>query len=503
MPITKCEASKATPLKGLTYIMDKNKTLATGSQLLLKSDPEGMAAQMLQTMHLHGKGWERDERKYYHTKVSFDPADLPENGGNLTPAKANLYAAKYAAETWPGREVAWSVQQHEPGKPMHIHFIVAACDQETGKKLDARDAEYRKWKTRANTLAKSMGLSTINWEQAVKAKRQREIQAAEPVTETHAEEGLKARGKTTWKDELRAIIDAAAKESRNLDQFKAALEAKGVTLTRCTAQTISYKLGDHKACRGDTLGGDYTMQAILDTLKHNKEHPSLVDPDYRPSLQAKLDATKTGADPDRVISLDERQKIRELGRLAGVKRADIDRWCDMAPKATWEEKQQVWDDYKASKTMFWDEYAIRQQALRDEISEAYRKRRMVKNMEWMLNPRNRRSSLIGIIIAAIFLARNDDTFILDIKIGQLKREQEALRKEMAAFKAASGEAVETLREKGLTLDAYAGTVRGMQNMADQLYMKNARLSEKDKERMRREAAKAKAERDRKYGRDTR
>lgn len=497
MPITKCAASKATPAKGIDYIMDPEKVIARGSQGFVSQDPKQMARQMLQTMHLFGKGYDREERKYYHAKVSFDPNDRPELGGTLTPEKANAYAAKYAAKTWPGREVVWSVQDH--GEAIHIHFIIAACERDTGKKLDARDAEYRQWKDQAQELAKEMGLSALDWRKATKEKREREGQSWEAIDETFAEQGLKARGKGTWKDELREKIDAAIKSSCSMEEFRAQLEASGVTLTRCTDTTISYKLGDHKACRGDSLGGDYTVAAVRDALQHNQEHPALADPEYRPSLQEKLAGIQSGASYDRVIGLEERQMLRELGRLAGFKRSEIDGWCDDAPKATWEEKQKAWDSYKAAKAEFWDEYAIRQQALRNEIDAAYKRRRKVKNAEWVLNPRNRRSTLFGVIFAAIYLSRNDTTAMIDREIQELKREQQQLRRDMAAFKADTGEAVETLREKGLSLDAYMASVQRMQGIADQIQRKNAALLDaNERARLQREAEKKRQQRQKQY-----
>lgn len=499
MPITKCAASKATPAKGIDYIMDPEKVIARGSQGFVTTDPKKMARQMLQTMHLFGKGFDPDERKYYHSKVAFDPADRTVNGGSLTPEKANAYAARYAAQTWPGREVVWAVQDH--GASIHIHFILAACERDTGKKLDARDAEYRIWKDRAQDLAKEMGLSTLDWRKATKAKRQKEGQSWEAIDETFAEQGLKDRGKTTWKDELREKIDAAVKSSSSMADFKAALQAAGVELTRCTEQTISYKLGDHKACRGDSLGGDYTAQAIRDALQHNKEHPALADPDYRPSIHARIEAAQTGANFDRVISLEERKMLRELGRLAGFKRSEIDQWCDDAPKATWEEKQQAWDGYKAAKAEFWEEYNIRQLALSKEIDAAYKRRRKVKDAEWVINPRNRRSTLFGVIFAAIYLARNDTTTMIDWEIQRLKREQQQLRKDMATFKANIGEAVGTLREKGLSLDAYLDAVKRMQRIADEIQMKNAReLDAGERAKLQKEAERKQRQRNKGYDR---
>ena len=63
MPIVKCAASKATPSKGINYIMDPEKVIAKGCQGFGTRDPEKMARQMLQTMHLFGKGYDPDERK--------------------------------------------------------------------------------------------------------------------------------------------------------------------------------------------------------------------------------------------------------------------------------------------------------------------------------------------------------------------------------------------------------------------------------------------------------
>lgn len=279
MPIVKCEASKATPMKGIAYIMDRDKTLASGSQNLMEGDPESMARQMMETMLLHGKGKNPNERKYYHCKISFDPQDLKQNGGDLDEKKANLYATKYAHRMWPGREVVWSVQHH--GTAMHIHLIVAACHLETGKKLDARHAEYRRWKTGAQELAEKMGLSTLDWESATKTKRTRECEVVEPVSLTFAEKGLKARGKGTWKDELRWIIDEAVATSTTMEGFRDALEAQGVTMTRCTDQTMSYKLGEHRACRGDTLGGAYTAKAIRAALERQESGRQDTDADRR------------------------------------------------------------------------------------------------------------------------------------------------------------------------------------------------------------------------------
>lgn len=323
MPIVKCEASKATPDKGIAYIMDPEKVIARGSQGFMSDDPKKMAGQMLQTMHLFRKGYDYDERKYYHVKISFHPKDRPENGGTLTPERANQYAARYVKKMWTGREVAWAVQDH--GSSIHIHFIVAACEQTTGRKLDIRDAEYRGWKDYANTLAAEFGFSILDWRKATAQKRGQERLREEAICSTFAEVAMRSKKKAVWKDELREIIDRAVSTCCNVEEFRKVLKENDVILTRCSNQVISYQLRDHKACRGDTLGGDYTAQAIRDALQRNE-------------------FIRKGAQfGDRDAAT--REKYRIWGRIAGIKREEIDSWCDMIPGATWKEKQELWEEY--------------------------------------------------------------------------------------------------------------------------------------------------------------
>lgn len=494
MPIVLCESSKATPYKGLAYILDKEKVLACGNQgfVTLTNDPKVLAEQMMDTMRIHGKGEQVDERKYYHCKVSFDPRDLPENGGTLTVKMAYRYALEYAAATWPGREVVWSIQKH--GRAMHIHFIVAAVEQETGKKLNARDAEYRRWKNRANDLAMKHGLSTLDWKETTKAKRAGESMPNLPVLETFAETDMKSRGKSTWKDDLRSRIDAAAKTSRTMEEFKTALQKNGVTLTRCTEQTISYKLGDHKACRGDTLGADYTVASIRDALKYNAEEPAIEEgkahagfDDLVGHASRRQAAAAAGG---RDVSKRQRDLCREFGRLAGVPRAEVDRMIDDGAKATWEEKKAAWEKYKAARDMYWEEYTIRQQALRNELDEAYKARRKVKNAEWALNPRNRRSGLIGVLYGLAVVSTHEDLPELERRIDALKREQAQLRQEVASFKKVTEKAVDTLKEKNLSLDTYMDEVINMQVFGKLLAKKNGLLDERERADLLREAEKA-------------
>lgn len=499
VPIVKCAASKATPSKGINYIMDPEKVIARGSVGFLTSDLKKMAKQMMQTMQLFGKGKDREERKYYHAKVSFDPADRPENGGSLDAHKANLFAAEYAQKTWPGREVVWAVQDH--GSSIHIHFILSACDMHTGKKLNARDAEYRKWKDNAQELAEKYGLSTLDWRKAVRQKRGQESQSWDAVNETFAEQGLHGRDKGTWKDELRETVDAAANSSCSMDEFRAQLLASGVTLTRCSDTNISYKMGDHKACRGDTLGGDYTVKAIQDALKHNLKAMEMEKGKTTSSISSLIG--KANGETGRTLTSEERENARQLGRLAGITRAEVDNMIEDAPKASWEEKQKAWADYKTASNEFWEEYNVRQEAIKKELDAAYKKKRRIKQAEWELDGRNRYRSLIGAVFAYIYLERNGSVHSAKERIAKLKKEQEDLRTAAGLFKSGKREALERLREKGLSLDTYMAAVKQMQAQADKLAAANDLLTPADRKKLEKAAEKTKEQRQKRWDREGR
>ena len=466
MPIVKCRASKATPEKGIAYIMDPEKVIAKGAINMVSENPEKMAQQMLQTLHIYHKGRTCEERKYYHVVVAFNPVDRPDNGGRLSPEKANAYAAVYAMKTWPDREVVWAVQDH--GASTHIHFIIGACSLESGKKLDVRDAEYRTWKDRAQDLAKEYGLSTLDWRKATKEKRVKESRNDAPVEETFSEKGLKERGESTWKDELRSIIDEAAVSSCTMDEFRSVLIERGVILTRCTDQTISYKLGDHRACRGDTLGSDYTASAIQDALQHNAR-------DRLPTKQGKaaIEDLLPADLSSRVISGVERNLYRKFGRVAGMTRVEVDALCDNAVKATWEEKQDMWSYCQRIRNEFWEDWKKKKQTVDTDLSEAYRRRRQARKYEWLLDPRNRRASLLGILVAGLYFRRHDSVSTIDKDIEKLRVMQDRLRSEAAVFKGKSDKAVAVLRQKGLSLDQYVSAIDQLQKKTEKKIVRNA------------------------------
>jgi len=164
----------------------------------------------------------------------------------------------------------------------------------------------------------------------------------------------------------------------------------------------------------------------------------------------------------------ELQRVREIGRLAGLKKEEVDRMYQAAPRMTGQQWSQVWSGCRAATAQYWDGYRARQQKIQSEIDAAYKLRRKVKAAEWAIDPRNRRKSLLGIVWAAIVLSRNGSLMILDHEIRQLKNEQTALRRGVQQFKAATTETYDTLHTKGLDPEKYLASVERLQRMADQV-----------------------------------
>ena len=441
MPITKIDYSDATPEKAIAYITDPEKS---NVHSVINLNPnEDYAEQINRFARLWNKAQEYDDRKYYQAKICFDPADSDANGGPLTDELALTVSEEIAREFFPGHPCVIAV--HNDTNAKHVQIIIGAVNIYTGEMLNLRRGAYRKFKDRANEISAEHGLSAIDWQKATAEKRKREKQDQLPEKSSFAEIGMRQRGEAPWKDELREIIDYAALNSSNISEFRQMLASRGVFLTRCSDEIISYKFGKHKACRGDTLGGDYAALAIRSALRHNRDADS-----YE-------------------VSKEDRALYRWWGRMASMKRSEVDAICDELHQATWCQKQEVFDEFKQIKEDFWSDYRKRKERLKERMDAAYQRRRLIKEAEWLLSPFNKNRCFAGIVFAAIILHQNGSREQAERDIEELRRKQDQLREECQMFLEASDDALQTLRQKGLALDSYMGAVQHMQNVADGMF----------------------------------
>ena len=359
MSIVKTADSHKPANEAINYILNPIKVERWGTQLLNEGTPDELAEQMKNTYRLYGKIPTGDARTYYHYKISFHPDDRVENGGILDDELALDFARVFVQQEFPGHEAVYSA--HGNTRARHIHIILNAISLETGYKLHMNNAQYSALKDSAQEMCKQYGLHSLDWRKLADEKRKSESTPTNAVTETFAETGLKQRGITLWKRELREIIEEALLKCKNIDEFKAELSKNNVTLTRLSNNTISYKFDDHKAVRGDTLGADFTRTAIARALENKAKVVDRIDNANGNLMTMIASASKRSG---RKMDENTRRQMRYYGRQFGLKRAVVDELCDSAGKLSYAERNELWMRYKEILTIFW----INMQAERDEIN---------------------------------------------------------------------------------------------------------------------------------------
>lgn len=244
MPLFKGVASKSTPKKAIDYITRKDKAAFVSVRNLFED--EDYAEQFADTMQRFNKGKKFDERKYYHFKLSCARKD------NVSPEQAHLYAEELAAVLFPDDECV--IATHTDTKTVHSHIIVNAVNPITGKKLRITESDYTRMKDEANRLGSEFGYSTIDFRKKAQNKR------------TTQESHIILKGGTSWKEDLREVIEEAKRSSSTQEKFTEHLQKYGVTLTR-NGKDYSYLHPEKKKpIRGAKLGENYTKSEVLNVI---------------------------------------------------------------------------------------------------------------------------------------------------------------------------------------------------------------------------------------------
>lgn len=254
MPLFKAEASKSTPKKAIDYIMRKDKAAFASVRNLFED--EDYAEQFRQTASRFGKGKKFDERKYYHFKLSCARKD------NVSAKEHHIYAEELAARLFPDCECV--IATHTDTKTVHSHIIVNAVNPVTGKKLRILLPEYRKMKDEANRLGEELGYTKIEYRKRAEHSR------------TQDERHIILKGETSWKEELRMVIEAAKQVSSTQEEFIAFLKDCGVTITRSKTEYSYLHPQKQKAIRGLKLGENYCKEKIDEFITNNKRWADII-----------------------------------------------------------------------------------------------------------------------------------------------------------------------------------------------------------------------------------
>ena len=247
MPLFKGSAGKATPHKAIAYITRKEKAAFVDMQNLFID--EDYAAQFKETAAGFGKGSEHNERKYYHFKLSPDRAD------NADAFLVQEYAKACAEEMFGGCECV--IATHTDTQTVHAHIVVNAVHPLTGKKLHFNDSDYTRLKEMANTIGEQFGFSSLDFRSKSKHKR------------TQDERHIILKGGTSWKEELREVIEESKQLAKSEAAFIAHLAEYGVKITRSGKDYSYLHPQKQKAVRGQTLGENYTKTEVTNVIaKH-------------------------------------------------------------------------------------------------------------------------------------------------------------------------------------------------------------------------------------------
>ena len=254
MPLFKAEASKSTPKKAIAYITRKDKAAYVSVRNLFED--EDYAEQFADTMRRFGKGKKYDERKYYHFKLSCARKD------NVSAKEHQLYAEELAARLFPDCECV--IATHTDTKTVHSHIIVNAVNPITGKKLRILLPEYRKMKDEANRLGEELGYTKTEYRKRAEHSR------------TQDERHIILKGGTSWKEELRLVIEMAKQSSSTQEEFIAFLKDCGVTVTRSKTEYSYLHPQKKKAIRGLKLGENYCKEKIDEHITNNNRRTDFI-----------------------------------------------------------------------------------------------------------------------------------------------------------------------------------------------------------------------------------
>ena len=248
MPLLKGAAGKAKPNKAIAYITRSDKARFVAVQNLFED--ENYAEQFRQTAARFGKYTDYGERKYYHFKLSPDRAD------HADPFMAQEYAKACAEKMLKGCECV--IATHTDTQTVHAHIIVNAVHPITGKKLHFNDADYTRLKDMANDIGEQFGFSSLDFRKKAENKR------------TQDERHILLKGGTSWKEELREVIEEGKILATSEEEFISHLADYGVKITRSGKDYSYLHPQKSKAIRGLKLGDNYTKTEVLNGIAKQK-----------------------------------------------------------------------------------------------------------------------------------------------------------------------------------------------------------------------------------------
>lgn len=177
--------------------------------------------------------------------------------GEVTPDEAHQIGIETAKRMWKDYEVV--VTTHLNTENIHNHLVVNSVSFKTGRKFENHVSDHYRLREISDLICKERGKSVLPPSKFKGSSRK--------------EYWVKKNGGMTHRDVLRKDIDSIIKNSIMWTHFKENLKGFGYEIVRDDDyEHISVKAeGWKRPVRLDSLGGDYTIDAIERRMERNLE----------------------------------------------------------------------------------------------------------------------------------------------------------------------------------------------------------------------------------------
>ncbi|MEE1047369.1 MAG: relaxase/mobilization nuclease domain-containing protein, partial [Clostridia bacterium] len=230
----------------LRYVENDKKTDQTMYVSTINCPKQRAYQCMMTTKHRYGKF---GGNVAYHGYQSF-------KADEVTPYEAHQIGIETAKRMWRDYEVV--VTTHLNTDNIHNHLVVNSVSFKTGRKFENHVSDHYKLREISDLICKERGKSVLP-PSKFKGSSKKEYWA-------------KKNGGMTHRDMLRKDIDSIIKNSNTWKSFSANLSGLGYKIVRDDNYEHITIIADgwKRPVRLDSLGGNYTIEAIERRLAHNR-----------------------------------------------------------------------------------------------------------------------------------------------------------------------------------------------------------------------------------------
>ncbi|CAM2078021.1 MAG: Relaxase/Mobilisation nuclease domain [uncultured Clostridium sp.] len=257
MAVTKIIDIKTNLKKSLDYIMNEDKTdgklLVTGGNCV--PEVAYLEFKMTEKMckELNGDYSKNGSNLAHHVIQSFDKND------KITPEEAHRIGMELA-EKLIGRKHEYVIATHIDKGHIHNHIIFNAYSYESYKKFRRTKYTFKDIRAISDEICKENGLSIV---ENPKGKGK------------HYKEWLEAKKGTSWKAYIKDTIDELIDKVKSFDELKVEMINRGFEIKE--GKHISFKApNQQRACRGKTIGEEYTKEAIEIRINENQKVKEII-----------------------------------------------------------------------------------------------------------------------------------------------------------------------------------------------------------------------------------